>query len=228
MKPTAFCDECRGMAVGWNRKYLTHGLVCRGGLSKSLRILTYTVATAIFIIFTFPITTAIVHSDQTDTTNIELPIASGPGRDFAAISDPAVEAIEGHLRRHASVSQTERSRIARAVVASARKHDVDPFLVASVLVVESSANPFAISGKEAVGIMQIHVPTWGPLADSEQINLFRVEDNVDLGTRILKDYISRHGLWAGLTRYLGAPGPTEEAQAYLERIQSLYSDRQAD
>ncbi len=226
MRPIVFCDRCRGIEVGWNRKYLTHGLVCGGGLSKSLRILIYTAATAIFI-STFPTSTAVVHSDQADT-NIELPIVSGPGGDFDAISDPAVEAIEGHLRRHARVSETERSRIARAVVTSARKHDVDPFLVASVLVVESSANPFAISGKDAVGIMQIHVPTWGTLVDSEQINLFRVEDNVDLGTRILKDYISRHGLWTGLTRYLGASGPTEEAQAYVGRIQRLYSDRQAD
>ena len=226
MRPIAFCDRCRGIEVGWNRKYLTHGLVCGGGLSKSLRILIHTAATALFI-STFPTSTAVVHSDQTDA-NIEQPIVSVAGSDFVAISDPAVEAIEEHLRRHARVSQTERSRIAQAVVTSARKHDVDPFLVASVLVVESSANPFAISGKDAVGIMQIHVPTWGTLVESEQINLFRVEDNVDLGTRILKDYISRHGLWTGLTRYLGASGPTEEAQDYIGRIQRLYSDRQAD
>ena len=226
MRPIAFCGQCRGIEVGWNRKYLTHGLVCGGGLYKSLKIMIYTAATAIFISI-FPTTTAVVHSDQTDT-NIELPVASVRGSDFIAIPDPAVEAIEGHLRRHASVGQTERFRIARAVVTSARKHDVDPFLVASVLVAESSANPFAISGREAVGIMQIHVPTWGPLADSEQINLFRIEDNIDLGTRILKDYISRHGLWIGLTRYLGASGPTEGAQAYVKRIQDLYSDRQAD
>ena len=61
--------------------------------------------------------------------------------------------------------------------------------------------------------------------DSEQINLFRVEDNVDFGTRILKDYISRHGLWTGLTRYLGTSEPTDETHAYVKRIQGLYADR---
>ena len=76
--------------------------------------------------------------------------------------------------------------------------------------------------------MQIHVPKWGALVDSEQINLFRVEDNLDLGTRILEDYISRHSLWTSLTRYLGASEPTEETQAYVKRIPNLYSDRQAD
>ena len=225
MRPIAFCDRCRGIEVGWNRKYLKHGLVCGGWLAKSLRMLTYAAATAI-LISTFPATSAVVEDNPTLSTDA-VPASLAEG-DLAPIPDPVVNAIEEHLRRHARVSQDERFRIARAVVTSAKKHDVDPFLVTSVLLVESSANPFAISAKGAVGIMQIHVPTWGALVDSEQINLFRVEDNVDLGTRILKDYISRHGLWTGLTRYLGASEPTEEAQAYVERIQGLYSDRQAD
>ena len=225
MRPIAFCDRCRGIEVGWNRKYLKHGLVCGGWLSKSFRMLIYTAATAIFI-STFPTTAAVVESNLILSTDAGP--ASGAEGDLAPIPDPVVDAIEEHLRRHARVSQDERFRIARAVVTSAKKHDVDPFLVASVLLVESSANPFAISAKGAVGIMQIHVPTWGALVDSEQINLFRVEDNVDLGTRILKDYISRHGLWTGLTRYLGASEPTEETHAYVKRIQDLYSDRLAD
>ena len=36
----------------------------------------------------------------------------------------------------------------------------------------------------AVGIMQIHLHTWAGLADKENINLFNVEDNVELGVRI--------------------------------------------
>ena len=226
MRPIAFCDRCRGMEVGWNRKYLTHGLLCGGDLLKSLKLLVYTVATFV-IISVFPVSNAVVSPNPSAPLPSEKPSNDIVGP-FVPISDPAIDSIEDLLGRHSRVTQVQRARIARAVVASGRKHDVDPHLVASVLLVESSGNPFAISGKDAVGIMQIHVPTWGALADLEEINLFRVEDNVDLGTRILKDYVARHGLWEGLARYLGAVGASEQAQAYVERVQKIYSDRQAD
>ena len=74
MRPIAFCDRCRGMEVGCNRKYLTHGLVCGGGLSKSLKILIYTAATALFI-STFPTPTAVEYSDQTDVFEDRLHLA---------------------------------------------------------------------------------------------------------------------------------------------------------
>ncbi len=209
-----------------NRKYLTHSLVCTDKLSKSLKLLVYSVTTVV-IISLFPVSNTSVLSDQTAKAPVAQPSDEVVGM-FVPISDPAIDSIKDLLGRHSRVSSIQRARIARAVVASGLKHDVDPQLVASVLLVESSANPFAISGKDAVGIMQIHVPTWGSLADVEKINLFRIEDNVDLGTRILKDYVSRHGLWEGLARYLGTVGPSEQVQAYVARIQRIYSDRQAD
>jgi soluble lytic murein transglycosylase-like protein len=105
---------------------------------------------------------------------------------------------------------------------------VDPFLVAGILLAESSGNPYAISNRKAVGIMQIHVPTWGETVEAEGINLFLLEDNIDFGTRILRDYTRRYGLWDGVMRYLGATEPTDEALAYVQRVQGVYSDRQAD
>jgi soluble lytic murein transglycosylase-like protein len=76
--------------------------------------------------------------------------------------------------------------------------------------------------------MQIHVPTWGETVEAEGINLFLLEDNIDFGTRILRDYTRRYGLWDGVMRYLGATEPTDEALAYVQRVQGVYSDRQAD
>ena len=223
MRPIAFCERCRGMEVGWNRKYLTHRIVCMGRPSLYLRLPAYTVTVAFLISF-FPSTTSIGVSDRSD------PVAAtvqARGEAVPAVSDPAVYAIEDVLGRHSRVDSAQRARIARAVVTSARKHDVDPFLVASILVVESSGDPFAISGRDAVGIMQIHVPTWGLLAEAQGINLFRLEDNIDMGTRILKDYTRRHGLWDGVLRYLGVTGPGE-GTSYVQRVQGIYSDRLAD
>ena len=224
MRPIAFCGRCRGMEVGWNRKYLTHRVVCLGRPSLHLRLPAYAVTVAFLISFV-PTTTSTVVSGRTEAVTVTAPAVE---QELTTVSDPAVYAIEDVLGRHLRVTTARRARIARAVVTSARKHDVDPFLVASILVVESSGDPFAISTRDAVGIMQIHVPTWGSLAEAERINLFRLEDNIDLGTRILRDYTRRHGLWDGVLRYLGATGPGEEATSYVQRVQGIYSDRLAD
>jgi soluble lytic murein transglycosylase-like protein len=94
------------------------------------------------------------------------------------------------------------------------------------MIVESRGNPFAISGQDAVGIMQIHLPTWGNTADRENINLLKIEDNIDFGARILKDYIRRFGDSEGIRRYNGfIPGePTWEksSQEYLDKVQQVY------
>jgi soluble lytic murein transglycosylase-like protein len=111
-------------------------------------------------------------------------------------------------------------------VSSARKHDLDSRLIASILIVESRGNPFAISGKNAIGIMQVHLPTWGAIADREGVNLLRIEDNVDFGARILKDYVRRFGLWDGVKRYNGFfvndPVSEQSAQEYVEKVQRVY------
>jgi hypothetical protein len=99
------------------------------------------------------------------------------------------------------------------------------------MIVESRANPFAISGKDAIGMMQIHLPTWGHTADQEGINLFKIEDNIDFGTRILKDYARQFGLWEGVKKYKGwiADDPDSEhsAEEYLAKVQRIYAFRQA-
>jgi len=94
------------------------------------------------------------------------------------------------------------------------------------MIVESRANPFAISTSDSIGIMQIHLPTWGSTADKEDINLFKIEDNVDFGVRILRDYIRHHGLWDGVKRYKGwnseNPVSMQSVDDYVQKVQRLY------
>jgi soluble lytic murein transglycosylase-like protein len=70
------------------------------------------------------------------------------------------------------------------------------------------------------------VPTWGHAADREGINLFKIEDNIDFGTRILKDYVHQFGLWEGVKRYNGwnANNPDSENSAmdYVTKVQHVY------
>ena len=237
MGPFRYCERCRCMEVGWNRKYLTHTVVCRPRITKSFKSFVYTV-TAATVILVFPTTTAIVFLDRSPA---EPAVAAAPAAvdslDAAAraaipeidnVWDPAAASIDALIDRNSSLGDGDRARVARAVVASAREYDVDPYLVASILLVESTGNRFAISRRDAVGLMQIHVPTWAHLVEREGIDLFRVEDNIDLGTRILKDYTRRFGLWEGVSRYLGTGGPPEAAVEYVGRVRNIYSDRNAD
>jgi len=145
--------------------------------------------------------------------------------------DPAIREMDSFLERY-KVDAGQRSRIARAIVASGRKYNIDPRLVASVMIVESRANPFAISGADAIGMMQIHLPTWGQRADKEGINLFKIEDNIEFGARILRDYIRRFGLWEGVKRYNGwnpeSHTSTEGVAAYVAKVQAIYGAGRTD
>jgi soluble lytic murein transglycosylase-like protein len=124
------------------------------------------------------------------------------------------------------IRASDRRRLAESIVTSAIKHDLSPRLIASIMIVESRGNAFAISGANAVGIMQIHLPTWGQTAVREGINLFRIEDNIDFGARILKTYIRQFGLWQGVKRYNGfiADNPTsmQSAEEYVGKVQRVY------
>jgi len=221
MQPIAFCNRCRGMKVGWNCRYMVHCFACRISLSKSYKLLILTVFASVLVLdFSTPST--LVFSDQ----ETERPLRQAPPQTPSVVrDDPAVANMNAFLEKH-KVDVGQRPRIAGAIVASGRKYNVDPRLVASIMIVESRANPFAISESDAIGIMQIHLPTWGPQADKEGINLFKIEDNIKFGTRILQGYIRRFGLWEGVKRYKGwnpeSSSSAEAVSGYVAKVQGIY------
>lgn len=227
MQPFAFCNRCRGMRVGYNRHYIAHCLICRKWLSQSSKLLIFTVLAAVLVL-AFSSPSALVFSDQNSEQTIQEATVEAAG---IVAEDPAAMAIAGFLNRY-KVNGAQVSRITSAIVDSGRKYDVDPFLIASIMIVESRANPFAISGSDAIGIMQIHLPTWGQQADQEGINLFKIEDNVEFGVRILKDYVRQFGLWEGVKRYkgwnVGNPASTQNVSEYVDKVQRIYANRKSE
>jgi soluble lytic murein transglycosylase-like protein len=217
----AFCRRCRGMRVGWNGRYVLHCLVCKEWVSKSSKLLILTIFLSVLILG-FPTPSAYVFSGAGSVQAVQ---EAGFQVPAALPSNPAVAAIETFLTKY-DVDESHRGRVARAIVASSRKYDIDARLIASVMIVESRANPFAISNLDAIGIMQIHLPTWGQQAEREGINLFKIEDNIDLGVRILKDYVHRFGLWEGVKRYNGwnpdNPDALQAADDYVGKVQHVY------
>lgn len=221
MQRFAFCSRCRGLRVGWNEHYIVHRLRCEEWVSRSSKLLILTVLFAA-VVFAFTAPNAFVFSGDQPQVPVE---TAGFETPAAPVLDPAVGSMDNLLKGY-KVDEANRTRVAKAVVTTAKKYNVDPRLIASILIVESRANPFAISGKESIGIMQIHVPTWGHAADREGINLFKIEDNIDFGTRILKDYVHQFGLWEGVKRYNGwnANNPDSENSAmdYVAKVQHVY------
>jgi hypothetical protein len=219
MQPIAFCSRCRGMRVGWNWRYAWHCLTCKEWLSISTKLLILSFLLSVFV-FAFPVPSAFVFTRENPGLIEEAGLQPTP-----ATLDPAIKSMDAFLNRY-KVDEAHRGRIAESIVSSSRKYDLDPRLVASIMIVESRANPFAISNSDSIGIMQIHLPTWGATADQEGINLFKIEDNVDFGVRILKDYVHRFGLWEGVKRYKGwYPENPDSAQAvgdYLAKVQGIY------
>ena len=221
MQPIAFCNRCRGMSVGWNARYLFHCLSCEEWISRPSKLLILMTLVSIWVVnFSSPDTLVFsgLSSNQIREASLQ--------PDLTPIRSPAVLAVAEFLEKY-KVDAEHRHRVAEAIIASGRKYNIDPRLVAAIMIVESRADPFAISTRDSIGIMQIHLPTWGQTADKEGINLFKIEDNVDFGVRILRDYVRRHGMWDGVKRYKGynsaSVHSTQSVEEYVQKVQRLYA-----
>ena len=222
MQPIAFCNRCRGMRVGWNARYILHCLACDGVIFKSFRFCLLVVLLS-SLMLVLPVRTgglADADSGKAELSPLlgagDTPVASPSPKDFAS--------IEALLRQHGAQSD-QVERVARAIVTSSKKYQLDPRLVASIVIVESRANPYAVSEADSMGIMQIHLNTWAEVVDREDVNLFRIEDNVEFGVKILRSYIVANGLWEGVARYKGVTDEPESRQAadeYVRKVQAVY------
>jgi soluble lytic murein transglycosylase-like protein len=110
------------------------------------------------------------------------------------------------------------------------RHGVDPELIHAIIKAESNYERFAVSVRGALGLMQLMPATAGHYG---VLNVFDPVQNIDGGTRYLKDLIK---LYSGQTRlvlaaynagqeavrmYGGIP-PYKETREYIARIQASY------
>jgi len=122
------------------------------------------------------------------------------------------------------------------VEAAAARYSVDADLIASVIAVESNFNPKAVSRKNARGLMQLLPETAARLGVK---NIFDPQENIDAGTRYLKDLLQRYknDLVLALAAYNAGPErvqqygrvpPYAETIAYVRRVQRSYDKRKSD
>ena len=112
----------------------------------------------------------------------------------------------------------------------AQRHGLDPRLVAAVIMVESSGDPKAVSRKGAQGLMQLMPETAKTLG---VVNAFDPEQNVEGGSRYLRNMLDQHedDLSLALAAYNAGPTavakhggipPYPETQKYVKRVLDLY------
>jgi soluble lytic murein transglycosylase-like protein len=126
-------------------------------------------------------------------------------------------------------------RYDKLILRSARNHRVEPALVKAVIAAESNFQPTAVSRVGAQGLMQLMPKT------AEQLgvdNPFHPAENVDGGTRYLRDMLDRYGdlkhalaaYNAGPTavdRFQGIP-PYPETLDYVSKVLDYYHGYHAE
>jgi soluble lytic murein transglycosylase-like protein len=203
-----FCPKCRrSRFVGLNTRYVVH-LARHTMINKLLIFLSATV-----LISMAPSTISIMSAKR-----------AGLANHISEEQYRQEKIVQATLRRHSKIEREEVDKLSKIIVRHAQEKKLDPKLVASIIVVESRGRPTAISEAKAVGLMQIHVPTWRKVVDFTENNPFDPEVNIEIGTAILADYLSRHkNLRTALAAYEGVQDPTQTE--YPTRVMEVYSGK---
>ena len=127
---------------------------------------------------------------------------------------PEQKALITYVSRRFLVASAITERMVAAAHRAADAVGLDPLLVLAVIAVESRFNPIAESGMGAKGLMQIipryHLDKLQAVGGEDAV--FDPESNIQVGARILQEYVYRTGtLEAGLQQYNGA---SRDANAY--------------
>lgn len=117
---------------------------------------------------------------------------------------------------------------------TARRYEVDPLLVRSIVEVESAYNPYAISSKGAQGLMQLIPSTARRYGVGDA---FDVQQNVEGGVkyfRYLKDLfgadhlaLAAYNAGEGAVLKYGKVPPYRETEQYVVKVGKRYQDAKA-
>jgi hypothetical protein len=131
-----------------------------------------------------------------------------------------------------TVEQNESgTQVPEIIESTARKYGVDPLLVHSLIQVESGYNPYAVSSKGALGLMQLMPDTARRFGVRD---VFDIRDNIEGGIRYLKylDSLFPNDLRLKLAAYNAGEGavwkynnripPYRETEQYVYKVGARY------
>ncbi|HEV8039390.1 MAG TPA: lytic transglycosylase domain-containing protein [Bryobacteraceae bacterium] len=171
-------------------------------------------------------------------------ILPGANGESALQNSPAPRAVSV-VRSDARTGRLVRSVVVKAKLAdsdssgtdvrsmveeTAKNHDVSPFLVDSVIQVESNYNPYATSSKGAQGLMQLMPATARRFGVT---NSFDAKQNIEGGVRYLKFLqdtfkddrlaIAAYNAGEGAVSKYGDVPPYPETKSYVDKVGARYS-----
>ena len=114
---------------------------------------------------------------------------------------------------------TQKKHIEDAVKIASNKYNVDENLIKAVIKTESNFNPNAVSSAGAKGLMQVMPANYKSLGISNPFNIY---ENIDGGTKLLKQYIDKYNgdIEMALMAYNG--GPTRMKNRGVTSIEHIY------
>jgi len=114
--------------------------------------------------------------------------------------------------------QAEQERYASAIARNAVEKGLSPAVVSAIVVVESSGNPLTVSPSGDLGLMQVNARIHARHFDFEKRNLLNPEENIDVGTTILRTMADRYGNEKAIQAYNGL---LPEKREYSVRVQAV-------
>ncbi|MFH0844843.1 MAG: lytic transglycosylase domain-containing protein [Pseudomonadota bacterium] len=147
------------------------------------------------------------------------------------LKGPRPFTIERHQEdERLSVTNTNENRFHSIIISAANAHRVDPALIKAVIMAESNYNPYAISKKGAVGLMQLMPSTATDLGIED---LYNPEHNIHGGVKYLKQLLKRfegdlrmtiaayNAGTSKIQQYQGIP-PFKATRNYVKKVISYY------
>lgn len=112
------------------------------------------------------------------------------------------------------------SKIVDVVYSKSREYGFNPNLILSLIQIESNFRPRVVSSKGAYGLMQVNYSVWKDELDIDNLRIFDIEYNIDLGMQILKRYYDEAGGDLLQTLHLYNNGYLNNNQKYKHKVVS--------
>jgi len=161
------------------------------------------------------------------------PVSPGVDRAAKAVDPEYRAAAKEKSGKDVPVSMTD--RVEAAIQKAATQHGVDANLVRAIIQVESANNPYAISHKGAIGLMQLMPKTAHEL---KVANPFDPAQNIDAGVKHFKGLLDANNgnVPLSLAAYNAGQGavdrnggipPYTETRNYVRKITQIYGSTTA-
>jgi soluble lytic murein transglycosylase-like protein len=156
----------------------------------------------------------------TPVPTVPIPLSSAQV-EKPAPNDPSLEAVRTRLltyQARTGLTDAEVARLAETIVVEARRYHFDPSLVLAVIHVESRFDTYAVSSKDALGLMQLLPSTGEALAPVVGVEwhgaqtLFDPVANVRIGVFYLRQLTDRYNgsVRTALVAYNWGPGRIDQ------------------